>query len=148
MNENPSTHSTGSGQGNFWLGFFIGGFIGAVIIVLLGSKEGKKFASKLLDEGELWEENLEEKIKKLAEKGEELLAEAQRIEGILGGNGAWIPIKNRVSTDVKKNIEALEIAGIGFDPEPTRNYPEGSASAHILGFVGKDDKGSDREVGN
>ncbi len=72
-----------------------------------------------------------------------VLAEAEKIEGLLNGNGAWIPIEHRVKNDVKKNIEALSIAGIGFDPDPGRNYPEGSSSAHILGFVGKDDDGND-----
>ncbi len=73
-----------------------------------------------------------------------LLAEAQRIEGVLGQKGVWLPIAHRVGNDVKKNIEALKIAGIGFDAEAARAYPEGSSSAHLLGFVGKDTDGADK----
>lgn len=73
-----------------------------------------------------------------------LLAEAQRIEGVLSQSGVWLPIAHRVGNDVKKNIEALKIPGIGFDPEAARAYPEGSSSAHLLGFVGKDTDGADK----
>jgi cell division protein FtsI/penicillin-binding protein 2 len=70
--------------------------------------------------------------------------DASKIEGILDKNSVWIPIQHKVSNSIKKNIEALGIAGIGFDPEPTRVYPEGSSSAHILGFVGKDSAGNEQ----
>lgn len=55
----------------------------------------------------------------------------------------WVPLKRRVTTAIKDAIEKLEIPGIGFDPEEVRSYPEGSSSAHLLGFVGKDDHGDD-----
>src|SRR5258706_8451148 len=73
----------------------------------------------------------------------QLLLEAERIEGILDKAGSYSAISHRVNNGVKKNIEALGISGIGFDPQPTRAYPEGSTSAHILGFVGKNDAGDD-----
>ncbi len=76
---------------------------------------------------------------------DKLLEKAQNIEGLLDKEGAiWIPIEHKVSTDVKKNIEALKIAGIGFSEEDSRYYPEASSSAQILGFVGKSDDGSDK----
>lgn len=84
-------------------------------------------------------------VRKVAnELGPLLTMDASKIEGILAQDGAWIPISHRVNGNVKKNIEALGISGIGFDPEPTRSYPEGSASAHILGFVGKNDSGNNK----
>src|SRR3990167_7855535 len=70
MNENPSTHSTGSGQGNFWLGFFIGGFIGVVIIVLLGSK-----GEELLAEAQEVKEKAVEKIEEKKEVMGEVIVE-------------------------------------------------------------------------
>lgn len=73
-----------------------------------------------------------------------ILAMAENIEGTINDGGAWVSIAHRVSNDNKKNIDALKINGIGFDPEPVRAYPEGSSSAHILGFVGKDDSGNDK----
>ncbi len=75
----------------------------------------------------------------------ELLSEAERIEGLIENTkSVWIPIKHKVESDVKKNIEALGIAGVGFDTEPVRFYPEASSAAQILGFVGKDKSGDDK----
>lgn len=77
--------------------------------------------------------------------GDKILAEAQRLEGLLEKDGSvWVPLKHKVSIDVKKNIEALSIAGIGFQEEDTRYYPEASSSAQLLGFVGKSTDGTDK----
>lgn len=72
-----------------------------------------------------------------------LLDEAIRIENILNKKGSYLPIKQKLSTQVKNNIEALKISGIQFDQQEVRYYPEASSSAQILGFVGKDDEGAD-----
>ena len=73
-----------------------------------------------------------------------LLAESQRLETILGrGDVSWIALKQKVNDEVKRNIEALNIGGIGFDAQESSYYPEASSAAQILGFVGKDEKGSD-----
>lgn len=66
--------------GKFWIGFFLGGIFGAVLIFLWGTKEGKKVAKKIIDQGEIFEEEIEEKIGKLQEKGEALLSEAQGVK--------------------------------------------------------------------
>ncbi|MDP3918272.1 MAG: penicillin-binding protein 2, partial [Candidatus Woesebacteria bacterium] len=55
----------------------------------------------------------------------------------------WLPIKHKITTEQKEKIEDLNILGLGFEPEETRYYPEGSASAQLLGFVGKNDEGDD-----
>lgn len=55
----------------------------------------------------------------------------------------WVPIKHKITGKQKKEIEDLNINGLGFDPEDKRFYPEGSASAQLLGFVGKNEKGED-----
>lgn len=44
--------------------------------------------------------------------------------------------------ETKENIEKLEIAGLNFEEKEIRFYPEASVSAHLLGFVGKDEKGN------
>lgn len=54
----------------------------------------------------------------------------------------WVMLSSFVSEKVKKEIEELEISGIGFEEIETRFYPEASSAAHILGFVGKDAAGS------
>lgn len=56
----------------------------------------------------------------------------------------WVPLRHKVSRQTKENLEKLNIAGIGFEEEEKRDYPEGSISAHLLGFVGADINGKDK----
>ncbi len=56
----------------------------------------------------------------------------------------WVPLKHKVSREVVDQIEALKIKGLGFEEEQTRFYPEGSSSAHLLGFVGSDANGQEK----
>lgn len=56
----------------------------------------------------------------------------------------WISLKDKVKREKVETIKALNLAGIGFQEESKRFYPEGSTSAHLLGFVGKDVAGGDR----
>lgn len=56
----------------------------------------------------------------------------------------WVPIQTRLSRDQKEAIEKLAIFGLGFDSHSYRYYPDASVSAHLLGFVGKDEEGTDR----
>ncbi len=73
-----------------------------------------------------------------------LLTEVDRIQTLLDREGAiWVPLRHRITSDVKEKILALKIKGLGFDAEENRFYPEGSSSAQLLGFVGKNDKGDD-----
>lgn len=73
-----------------------------------------------------------------------LLDETYRLESSLTRKGVvWVPVKRKVTNDIKERIEELNIAGLGFDPEETRYYPEGSSSAQLLGFVGKNEDGED-----
>lgn len=53
----------------------------------------------------------------------------------------WVALYGGITQEIKDRIDALKLAGIGFDESEGRYYPEGSTSAHILGFVGKDDEG-------
>lgn len=53
----------------------------------------------------------------------------------------WVPLKKTVTLEQKKKIEQLNLTGVGFNTESSRFYPEGSSSAHLLGFVGSDAKG-------
>lgn len=73
-----------------------------------------------------------------------LLEEAGRLKNLLSRKeSVWIPLKRGVEEEVKRNIESLGIEGIGFEPEEARIYPESSSSAHLLGFVGKNESGDD-----
>lgn len=75
----------------------------------------------------------------------EILKEVYRISGLLSKDKAvWIPIKHRLTTETKTEVERLRIKGLGFDPEEIRYYPEASSGAQLLGFVGKNDSGEDQ----
>lgn len=79
------------------------------------------------------------------ENDKALLNEASRIKSLLKREEVvWVPIKHKVSSQIKVNIKALNINGIGFEPEETRIYPEASSAAHLLGFVGKNTEGADQ----
>src|SRR3989344_2039431 len=68
----------------------------------------------------------------------------QRLTELISKNNLQrVPLKEKVIPEVKKNIEAMGIEGIGFDPQEVRVYPEASAAAQILGFVGKNENGED-----
>ena len=83
--------------------------------------------------------------KKEGEDEKELvLNEAGRIKNLLTKEGlVWVPLKHKVSPEVKKQIEFLNIKGVGFEKEEIRVYSEASSAAHILGFVGKNLEGED-----
>lgn len=73
-----------------------------------------------------------------------LLNEVDRIIDLLEKKKfVWVPLKHKVTNEAKRNIEAMRIPGIDFEPEETRVYPEASAAAHLLGFVGKNEEGDD-----
>lgn len=55
----------------------------------------------------------------------------------------WVQLSKSVSLEEKGEIEDLNLSAIGFDAKSSRFYPEGSSSAHLLGFVGSDAKGED-----
>ena len=70
-----------------------------------------------------------------------LLTETLKIQGSLSKDASWVALETKVVDATKKNIEALGITGIGFDPEDSSFYPEASSAAQLLGFVGKDQNG-------
>lgn len=77
-----------------------------------------------------------------------LKAEKARIDEYVTGTldqpeKKWVAVWSRVTRDQKTQIEALDIHGLGFDPTLYRYYPDASVSAHLLGFVGKNDAGED-----
>lgn len=73
---------------------------------------------------------------------QEVLSEIDRLTTLLSKKDVvWVPLKQRLTPEVKKRIETLDIEGIGFEAEEVRVYPEASSAAHLLGFVGKDDQG-------
>lgn len=54
----------------------------------------------------------------------------------------WVNLAHFVSRQTEGEIESWKTPGLGFVPEDTRDYPEASMAAHLLGFVGQDQNGN------
>jgi cell division protein FtsI/penicillin-binding protein 2 len=78
------------------------------------------------------------------EEEEKEALEEQLVARLSSTDLFWVALKRGVDRQVKEEIENLEIEGIGFEPMEKRVYPEGSMSAHLLGFVGQDSSGKDK----
>ncbi len=77
----------------------------------------------------------------LVEEGQEVDEVAKDFINKLSSDLFWVPLKRDISFEKKKEIQDSNLPGIGFDLGSSRFYPEGSSSAHLLGFVGSDSKG-------
>lgn len=55
----------------------------------------------------------------------------------------WVSLNTQVDIETKKRLEGLGFGGLGYDQSLMRFYPEGSSSAHLLGFVSSDAYGND-----
>lgn len=78
-----------------------------------------------------------------AQKISEILqVDSASISAQLASSLYWTAIKHKVTQETVDRLRGLEIEGIGFERENMRSYPEGSMSAHLLGFVGSAYDGS------
>jgi cell division protein FtsI/penicillin-binding protein 2 len=59
----------------------------------------------------------------------------------LDSGSEWLYLRRRLPEDTAKAIESLNIAGLGFETEPKRLYPNDAVGAHVLGFVNDDGQG-------
>jgi cell division protein FtsI (penicillin-binding protein 3) len=59
----------------------------------------------------------------------------------LGKTKAFAYVKRQVSPDQARRVAALNLEGIGFIKEDRRFYPNRALAAHLLGYVGTDNKG-------
>lgn len=65
----------------------------------------------------------------------------QLLDKLLRKDDPYEPLLRRAPDDVADAVRALGLKGIGFAEDPMRFYPERSALAHVVGFVGMNDKG-------
>lgn len=102
----------------------------------------KKIFAKLLAE-EFWDSNKKDS-EQISE--DDAKKEKQNIEDnifkTISKDLFWVSLGRRVNFEEKAKIEKLNLKGLGFEASSTRFYPEGSSSAHLLGFVGSDIYGS------
>jgi cell division protein FtsI (penicillin-binding protein 3) len=59
----------------------------------------------------------------------------------LGKTRPFAYVRRRVSPDQARRVAALNLGGIGFMKEDRRFYPNRNLAAHLLGYVGVDNKG-------
>jgi cell division protein FtsI (penicillin-binding protein 3) len=63
------------------------------------------------------------------------------VEEVLEDDSAFVYLARRVDLNVTRQIEDLNLPGIGFLEESKRFYPGGDLAAQLLGFVGVDEVG-------
>lgn len=61
----------------------------------------------------------------------------------LGSNPNFVWLRRQVDEDVAERVSALKIKGIYEIKESRRQYPEGEAAAHVVGFTNVEDKGQE-----
>jgi cell division protein FtsI (penicillin-binding protein 3) len=66
---------------------------------------------------------------------------AQDIEQRLASDRQFVWVKVKVPPPTAEAIRAHRLPGIGTVPEALRFYPSRELAAHVLGFVGRDDRG-------
>lgn len=69
--------------------------------------------------------------------------EEARTKQLLDSTGTWLTVSKGLTEDQKKKVEDLDIKGLLLKAYYSRFYPEGSSSAQVLGFVGKNVEGND-----
>ncbi len=83
--------------------------------------------------------------KRISERiGQALNVDSASVAANLARDLFWVQIAKNLSPEKKREIDRLNIKGIGFQQEYIRFYPEASSSAHLIGFLGKDEKGKNR----
>lgn len=73
----------------------------------------------------------------------QLIKIEQEIQTFLDQDLNYVSLGRVISFKSKQRLAELELVGISFERVNTRFYPEGSSSAHLLGFVGSDIYGKD-----
>ena len=84
-----------------------------------------------------------DKLKLIHSLSESLGMEEASLEAKIDQTKDYQAITNSLSDDKKSEIEKMNLPGVGFEYQMRRLYPEASLSAHLIGFVGKDDIGED-----
>src|SRR2546427_7359739 len=66
---------------------------------------------------------------------------ADVLRAAFGSGAEWLFVRRRLPEETAVRIAALNLAGLGFEMEPKRLYPNGAVGAQILGFVNDDGLG-------
>lgn len=87
-----------------------------------------------------------ENVKSFAAKISDALGldEKEVVSTITQPDRFWVALSHKVEQPIVEKLKELNLAGLGFEKEAKRYYPEASMAAHLLGFVGSDERGSDK----
>ena len=66
---------------------------------------------------------------------------AEVLRAAFESGAEWLFVRRRLPEDIAVRIAALHLAGLGFEMEPKRLYPNGAVGAQVLGFVNDDGVG-------
>lgn len=66
---------------------------------------------------------------------------SEAVRAALDSGAEWLYLRRRLPEPTARAIESLGIAGLGFETEPKRLYPNDSVGAHLLGFVNDEGRG-------
>ena len=66
---------------------------------------------------------------------------AEVLRAAFDSGAEWLFVRRRLPEDTAARIAALHLAGLGFEMEPKRLYPNGTVGAQVLGFVNDDGVG-------
>jgi len=66
---------------------------------------------------------------------------AEVLRAAFESGAEWLFVRRRLPEDTAARIAALHLAGLGFEMEPKRLYPNGAVGAQVLGFVNDDGVG-------
>lgn len=61
----------------------------------------------------------------------------------LDGSGRFVWLKRWVDDETAASVKQLKLAGVHLERESSRRYPEGEASAHVVGFTNLEDRGQE-----
>lgn len=69
---------------------------------------------------------------------------SQDLEDLLSQNLFWVKLSANLDFTTKKEVEKLNLEGLGFQQTINRYYPEASMAAQLIGFVGKNERGGNQ----
>ena len=70
--------------------------------------------------------------------------EKKEIQETLESDLLWVPIWKHLGEENREKVLSLQIDGLELEEETGREYPEASQAAHLLGFLGKNEKGENQ----
>ena len=68
---------------------------------------------------------------------------AAELDKKLDPSSRFVWLRRQADDDTAARLKALDLKGVFQDREYKRKYPEGEASAHVVGFTGAEDKGQE-----